>query len=447
MTNKLHQWLIAWGIFAVAFPLIAHSAISDDVKALVEQGKATEAYALAKKNIDQLGDPPFDFYFGIAAIDLGHAGEGVLALERFILNYPDNVSARLQLARGYFALGDDPRARSEFEDARKLNPPAEVNATIQRYLDAIRLRESRYTPTGGLYLEAGVGRDSNINSGVANANIFLPALGGLVQVSPTGLKTPTHFAAGGLGGYYSHPIAPGLSLFVNGQGERKFHDKSGTHQLELGNYNLAGGASFIRDEHVVRVTASYGLITLGSEGYRDSAGLSGEWQYQFDERQSISLGAQFATLRYSDINNTTGANQRDADFWGISAGYRRIFSYAFQPILSVGLSYGDQQTKKGRADLVSRVTGANIGLSFTPAAKWGVALGYNYLRSDYKGQDIILGQTREDRYDSVNATVSYLVTRNISVRGEVMQSKNRSNIDLYSFPRDVYAMKIRYEFK
>ena len=250
-----------------------------------------------------------------------------------------------------------------------------------------------------------------------------------------------------MGGYYSHPIAPGLSLFVNGQGERKFHNASGTHQLELGNYNLAAGASFIRDEHVLRLTATYGLITLGSESYRDSAGLSGEWQYQFDERQSISLGTQFATLRYSDINNTTGANQRDADFWGVSAGYRRIFSYAFQPILSVGLSYGDQQTKKGRTDLVSRVSGANIGLSFTPAAKWGAALNYNYLKNDYKGQDIILGQTRQDRYGALSSTVSYLINRNLSVRGEVMLSKNRSNIELYSFPRDVYALKLRYEFK
>ena len=213
------------------------------------------------------------------------------------------------------------------------------------------------------------------------------------------------------------------------------------------NYNLAGGTSFIRDEHVFRLTGNYGIVTLGSETYRTSGGLSGEWQYQLDERQSFSLGAQYAQLRYEDINNTTGANQRDADFWGVSAGYRRIFNYSFQPIFSLGLSYGDQQTKKDRADLVSRVYGANIGISFTPAAKWGAALGYNYLRSDFKGQDIILGQTREDRYDSYNATVSYLYNRNISIRGEIMQSRNRSNIDLYSFPRDVYAIKIRYEFK
>ena len=36
-----------------------------------------------------------------------HPGEGALAIERYLLNFPDNPSARLQLARGYFGMGDD----------------------------------------------------------------------------------------------------------------------------------------------------------------------------------------------------------------------------------------------------------------------------------------------------------------------------------------------------
>ena len=122
------------------------AAPADEVKALLEAGKASEAYLLAKKYPDALGDPGFDFYFGIASIDAGNAGEGVLALERYILTFPDNVAARLQLARGYFALGEDARAREEFEALQKLGPPADVSATIDRFLDAIRLRETRYTP-------------------------------------------------------------------------------------------------------------------------------------------------------------------------------------------------------------------------------------------------------------------------------------------------------------
>src|SRR5438045_1028911 len=96
---------------ALALPFAAMAAPADDVKVLLDQGKAAEAYALGKKYPQELGNPAFDFFFGVAAVDAGHAGEGVLALERYITNFPDNQTARLELARAYFVLGDDARAR------------------------------------------------------------------------------------------------------------------------------------------------------------------------------------------------------------------------------------------------------------------------------------------------------------------------------------------------
>lgn len=60
----------------------ALAAPADDVKALIEKGNSAAAYVLGKQNPQELGNPVFDFYFGVAAVDSGHAGEGVLALER-----------------------------------------------------------------------------------------------------------------------------------------------------------------------------------------------------------------------------------------------------------------------------------------------------------------------------------------------------------------------------
>ncbi len=96
----------------------AFGAVADDIKTLMEQNKFTEAYQLGKQNPDQLGDPLFDFYYGISALDAGVPGEGVLALERYILSFPDNRNARFNLARGYYILGEDQRARDEFEGLR-----------------------------------------------------------------------------------------------------------------------------------------------------------------------------------------------------------------------------------------------------------------------------------------------------------------------------------------
>lgn len=421
--------------------LSAYAAPADDLKALVEQGKTADAYAEAKKHPRQFGDPAFDFFFGVAAIDSGHAGDGVLALERYLLNFPDNVSARLQLARGYFLLGEDARAREEFEALRQLKPPTDIAATIDRFLDAIRLRETRYTTSAGGYIEFGIGNDSNVNGGVANSNIFLGNLGPVV-IGPTGQKINDNFASLGAGGYISHPVAPGVALFANGQAEQKQLSQNINHPFQLGNLDVAGGVSVLREKNLYKLTLNQGYITLGNRTYRTATGGSAEWKYQLGELQSLSVGVQGAQLRYTDPNTP-----RDADFWGVSAGYRRQFSSRWQPAIALGANYGQQHSKEGRLDLAPRTTGVNAGVRFTPAAKLGVSLDYLYLQSDYQGPDVIIGDTRHDKYHAYIGAMSYLISRNLSIRAEAQLARNQSNIDLYAFPRDVYMVKMRYEFK
>jgi hypothetical protein len=435
---KLREIFVCCGL---AYAQILFAAPADDIKALLEKGDAAGAYQLGRKHREQLGDPQFDFYYGIAAVDSGNAGEGVLALERYVLNFPDNVSARLQLARGYFALGEDARARDEFEGLRRLNPPPDIAATIDRYLDAIRLREARYSVSSGAFVELGFGYDSNVNGGVSNANIFLPNLGPVV-VAPGGVKAEDGFTNLTAGGYVSYPVAPGVALFANGLADAKLNFKSENNDFDLGNYAVVGGVSVLRDKNLFRFGLYYNYLTLANSKYRDATGASAEWNYQLDERQAIVASVQYAQLRYPGANSA-----RDADFTGLTLGYRRVFNYAMEPIFSASLNAGREDSTENRDDLVRDLWGGRVSVSFTPAAKWGASIGATYQRSDYRAPDIFLGTTREDEYYSIDAGVTYLYSRNLSFRAEATFIQNRSNIELYDFPRELFLLKARYEFK
>lgn len=436
--GRLRHRLLA--VVLACVPYGAAAAPADEVRSLMEAGRAAQAYELGRKSPEAFGDPAFDFYFGIAAIDSGHAGEGVLALERYLLVFPDNGSARLQLARGFFLLGEDGRAREEFEALRALNPPSDVAATIERFIDAIRLRETRYTTSTGIYVEAGVGWDSNINAGVSNPNISLPFLGPVV-VGPAGTKNADTFGHLGIGGYVSHPISPGIALFATGAAEWKRHNDD--REFDQGTYNLSGGVSVLREKNLFRLGVLHGLVTLEHDRFREANGVSGEWQHQLDERQALSVGAQAGRLRYPGLNSP-----RDADFIYGNLGYRRLFDHRMQPILTATVNFGREDTiAASREDLSRHFYGGRLGVNLTPAAKWGASFGLSYQESDYQGPDVILGVARRDKYYAADAAVSYLLTRNLSVRGEAMWSKNRSNIELFTYPREIYAVKLRYEFK
>src|SRR6185436_5131341 len=236
--NTTMQWFRGWQLvvcglaFALSQAVIA--APIDDIKALVDKGDAKGAYEFGKQHPEEFGNSAFDFYFGVAAIDSGHAGEGVLALERYVVNFPDNFNARLELARGYFVMGDDQRARDEFNEVLKAKPPAPVVANIERFLDALRSRESTYRTTTGVFVEVGYGYDTNANGGVGSSNISLPVFG-RVAVAPAGVKTDTQFSWIADGGQISHPISPGLVVFAGGQVDGKFNSAGEAQQFDQGN--------------------------------------------------------------------------------------------------------------------------------------------------------------------------------------------------------------------
>lgn len=417
-----------------------HAAPVDDIKSLVEQGKAADAYQLGAKHSELLGQPDFDLAFGVAAIDSGHGGEGVLALERYIVNVPDNMNARLELARGYFSLGEDIRAREEFERVMQTRPPAPVQANIDRFLDAIRSRQSRYVTTAGFYVEAGYGYDSNVNGGVGNATVNLPLFGAVI-VDQSGVKAGSSYNWLAAGGQVSKPIiTPGLSIFAVGQMDGKYNNAN--NQFDQNNVTAAGGFTFLQNKNFYRLTFLHNEIAVDDTRFRDIDSVSGEWQRQIDERQTVSPFVLYAQLRYVGDNRL-----RDADLYAGGISYRRSFVGNWQPLLTASINGGQEHNNQGRPDLGRQVYGGRVALAITPAPKWGVSMGASYLHSHYSGPDLLLDETRKDNYYAVDAAVSYAVTRNLSARVELLVSNNGSNIDLYAYRRDIAIIKLRYEFK
>ncbi len=440
----MHARLLLASCLALSFATSAAiGAPADDVRALLEQGRSAEAYALGRKHPDELGKPEFDFHFGIAAIDSGNAGDGVLALERYIVRFPANDRARLELARGYFVLGEMLRAREEFEAVARKKPPPQVQATIDRFLDSIRAQESRYTPTTNLWVELGAGYDSNVNSGVGNGLISVPAFGNLqLQLAQTGVRSGDSFLSLAGGAQASVPVAPGVALQGGAQFDGKFQSTAFDRQFDQSNLSGYAGVSVIKDRDLFRATVSYSSLYVDYDRFRDVAALGGEWHRQTDERNTLSGFLQYARLDYP------GSPVRDADFYAIGAGWRHAMQHRLQPIFQLQGLVGQERNDFSpvRNDLSRDLYTLRAGVSLTPAPKWGLSAGANFTHSRFKAADPLFRATRKDDFVGLDAGVSYRWSKQMTIKGEYAYSDNRSNLALYKYDRNVIALKLRYEF-
>jgi hypothetical protein len=435
-TTAIAAGALVW----IAASATAWAAPLDDLHALVEAGRAAEAYTAYCADADVTTRPrEFDLWCGVAAVDLGRAGEGVLALERYVLQFPDDTRGRLELARAYFYAGDNVRAREEFEGVAKEKPPPDVQAGIDRYLAALEAREGRYRTRATGFVEAGAGYDSNANAGVAQADIGLPVLGP-VTVDQIGVRKASAFGWLAAAGRIDHPVAPGWS--VNGAGYA-----NGTFYTDASEFNLAGlgasfGGSYSAAGNVYTLSYAHGEILLDGSRYRWTDGLGFEWRRQVSEQSSVALIPQYARLAYSGDNAA-----RNSDLLALSVAYRRVWLMPWHPVLNATVFYGDEHNREDRDDLGRTLYGGAADVTVAPSPLWALNAGIGYVESHYQAPIPLIDVTRRDRNLTLSLGALYLINPRLTLRAEYQYAHNASNLELYEYSRHVGAVKLRYEFK
>ncbi|MDO9359040.1 MAG: hypothetical protein Q7T70_08640 [Polaromonas sp.] len=434
----------------------ASAAPADDVKALLEQGKDRQAYEMAKTFPDELGGPLFDFYFGIAALNAGVPGEGVLALERYLLHFPDNRSALFQLARGYFILGEDQRAREEFSGLAADAKGTEL-ATVNQFLDAIRARESRYRPTASGFAEFGIGYDNNINSGVRSGQVAgLPA-GFIVAPGQSSERQADSFRsiAAGLQGVY--PLAPGVALYGGALVSGRSHTRVTSDVFDQELLNVQGGVSVLEGRNLYRTGVDLARLSLDSQRYLSLATFVLEWQHQNDQYNRFSASLQHSRQSYRnigsflDINKTqpvaSGADIRDSSLTSVTGTWTHTLAHRWNPVFMASLNAGVESNRKSRPDLSRSLLGGRLSATAQPLPRWTVGVGLGVQRSRYDGAFAAGIGARRDTFRALDLSATYAIDRQWSVRTEYQHSDQRANIGLFDYARDSLAFKLRYDFK
>ena len=177
--------LFAAVFLCVSFPVPADSHLSADP--VIKSARALVSSGLFDAALEVLRSLPRDhpdqtdirFLIGFAAIEASRLrvaeaervallDEAVAALRAILIDRPDLVRVRLELARAFFLKGDDGLARDHFERVLAGRPHPGVAATIHRYLAEMRARR-RWTAYAGL----SIAPDSNLGAASESETIYI----------------------------------------------------------------------------------------------------------------------------------------------------------------------------------------------------------------------------------------------------------------------------------
>lgn len=417
-----------------------------DMKSLIEQGRFSDAFNLGLKNDSLAGDPIYDYYFGIAAVDSGRASLGVLALERVLLSNPGNDLARLELARGYFVLEDYERAREEFQILAAKDLPPAVKASIGKYLGAIREKDPEFRTVSKAYVEWGIGSNSNVNSSTDQAVLFpfpdvsSPSGVGLIPILPDPARSSA-LSQLVVGASISGPVVPGIKYGLGIDLSQKQFASVDNFDQTVGSINAS--LEYSGESSIYRLGTYAQQARLDGDKLRDTYGLVVEYVKPIDKDTSVRAGLGFSQLRYAGTNEN-----RDADLPTFAIGYGTFLGGAWKWGFDLSANLGREKNLKDRPDFGRDIYGLRVIFGFSPSPGWQGAWTYSYTHSKYDGPDsAAINTIKTEDLHTLEFGLQYQLTKGWSVRGELGYTKNDSNITLYSYNQRTTFLKMRYEWK
>lgn len=426
-------------LWAAAAPAFAASSVPEQMKLLIEQRRPVDAFNLGLTANEQIGEPLYDYYFGVAAVDAGQAMLGVMSLERFLLADPSNNLARLELGRAYFKLGDFVRARQEFKTVLATNPPSSVAATIAKFLGAMERPGSSAKSAFGAFIEVAGGATSNANSGINGSTIDLPGFG-TVTLGESGVRQPSGLASVSAGSFASIPLAKSVRAVGSLSGYYRAYSNVPAYDIASFNANLGVGPVF--DTLSATVSGVYGHSLLNGSSYRQNYGGTATVRKSFGKKMVFTLDGGFQKLRYKALNKN-----RNGSLATLSATLDRKFKAPGAPVVSLTGYFARERNEQARADFSRRIYGGRLGVTAALAPKVTLFSSVGLGRWRYDGPDLLFGTVRRDWYRSVDAAAQFTLATGLTMRIEGQYVQDDASIPLYRFDQQQLALVLRREWQ
>ena len=249
--------------------------------------------------------------------------KAIAAFRLILVNRPELVRVRLELARTFFLKGQDGLARRHFELVLAGGPPRAVAANIRRFLEVMRARK-RWSG----YFGAAIAPDSNLNAASESEIIYIDTQFGRLpfDLQDFGARSGLGVSVWG-GGEYQHPLSERLRLRVGADLAQREYSGSDFDQLFIATH--AGPRWLASPITEISLLATAQRQWLGGKPYADETGV----RLELDRRLTPRLWAR-GTAAYRERDH-----QRDI-LDGPVVDFTATFAWTPAPVLRVHATVG-----------------------------------------------------------------------------------------------------------
>ena len=358
----------------------------------------------------------------------GKLDEAIAAFRSILVDRPELVRVRLELAHAFFLKEEDTLARRHFEQVLAGDVPPAVAANIQSFLNVMRARR-RWTAQFGM----AVAPDSNLNAASGERTVFLDTPFGRLPFTLDDPSTPKS----------------GLGVSVWGGGEYQYPLGAGRWRLRSGtNASMRDYKGRDFDRH--SVSAHLGprrLIDARTEASL-LATVDRQWTAGMPETDRFGLrleGEHLLTPRLSMFGrasaarrNCRGCDWLDGPVGDISFGA----SWAALPILRVGGNAGYSWSRANLEHWRSQGPQASLGATLALPAGFTVGLRASLQRTEYQGggfaHNTIDREPREDETRTLSFSVHNraLTVLGFSPRLSLVREERETNAQALDYDRN-----------
>ena len=347
--------------------------------------------------------------------------EAIASLRAMLIDRPDLVRVRLELARAFFLKGENDLSRRHFEHVLAGSPPGPVAANVRRFLSEIRARR-RWSLRVGFALAP----DTNIGGTSAERTIYindLPFTRDQAELTTSGIGVSVW------GGWeYQHPLNERLRLRIGADASRREFAGRRFDQMFVSGH--AGPRWLVGANTEASVLASAHRRWSADVPDYDALGGRIEAGHRFTRRVTASARASWHDRRYRTRMFLDGPAM-DASLsgaWVVTSTVRA----------DAALGWGREQPERERWRNASRWL--RLGASVILPRGFTVGGSGELRRTDYEGNWFpftTTGEPREDRTRSLRVSVHNRVFawKGFSPQLSLVHEVRTTNAQLYDYKR------------